>query len=365
MLMRLVRHLAAVGSGTAALAICLGVRAETTTSESRLAKPAHLRVAGKLEPLAVADAHPEFSWELAPSSSALHGVKQTAYRIQVTELGLASRPRILWDSGEIESAATLGINYAGPALQPGRAYVWRVEVWDGQKHASGWSDESRWSEAPLWHAGWIASHAEGNGQDDERMPLFRKAFTVSKRVERALLYASGLGQDELRLNGRKVGDDELTPGWSDYRKTVYYDAYDVTGQLRPGKNALGVMLGNGMYRVLKTPGRFTKFVGSFGEPKLSVQLDIEFADGSRTEVVSEGTWKTAAGPITFSSTYGGEDYDARLDPRGWDQTDFNDGAWKAVAVVDGPGGEMRPEASPPIRVMHTYKPVKSRIQNRA
>ena len=154
-------------------------------------------------------------------------------------------------------------------------------------------------------------------------------------MARALLYASGLGQDELRLNGHKVGKDELTPGWSDYRKTVYYDAYDVTAQLREGKNAIGVMLGNGMYRVLKTPGRFTKFVGSFGELNAQLQLAIEFADGSRMEVVSDGSWKTAPGPITFSSTYGGEDFDARLEPQGWDGAGFDDSAWHAVSVVDG------------------------------
>ncbi len=177
-------------------------------------------------------------------------------------------------------------------------------------------------------------------------------------MTRALLYASGLGQDELRLNGRKVGDDELTPGWSDYRKTVYYDAFDVTPLLHAGPNALGVMLGNGMYRVLKTPGRFTKFVGSYGELKCAVQLHIEFTDGSSTEILSDGSWKTAPGPITFSSTYGGEDFDARLEPRGWDRAGFDDRAWRSVSVVDGPGGAPMPEIAPPIRVMHTYAPVK-------
>jgi len=130
--------------------------------------------------------------------------------------------------------------------------------------------------------------------------------------------------------------------------------------VRKGENTIGVMLGNGMYRVLKTPGRFTKFAGSFGEPKLSLQLEIEFADGSSMEILSDGTWKTAPGPITFSSTYGGEDYDARLEPRGWDKAGFNDSAWRTVSVVDGPGGVLMPELAPPIRVMQVYAPVKIR-----
>jgi hypothetical protein len=118
------------------------------------------------------------------------------------------------------------------------------------------------------------------------------------------------------------------------------------------------MLGNGMYRVLRTPGRFTKFVGSYGELKCTVQLHIDFADGSSTEVLSDGSWKTTSGPTTFSSTYSGEDYDARLESQGWDRTGFDESLWRAASVVDGPGGTLTPEIAPPIRVMHTYAPVK-------
>jgi hypothetical protein len=326
---------------------------------SHLSKPVGLRCDGGSEPLAVAETAPQLSWRLDASSPALHDVRQTAYRIEVMPGGTPreAHQQILWDSGVVKSAATSGIVYAGPTLRPGHAYAWHVEVWDEQNHASGWSDEAHWTQAPGWHAHWIAAHPDDSAED-EPMPLFRKAFTVSHRVARAMLYASGLGQDELRINGRKIGNDELTPGWSDYRKTVYYDAYDVTALLREGPNALGVMLGNGMYRVLKTPGRFTKFVGSFGEPKCTVELEIDFAGGGSAEILSDGTWKTAPGPITFSSTYGGEDYDARLAPAGWDRAGFDDRGWKAASIVDGPGGELTPEIAPPIRVMHVYAPVK-------
>jgi hypothetical protein len=326
---------------------------------SHLLRPFNLRCNGMSQPLAVADAHPEFSWQLAASSPALLSVSQSAYRIQVTADSRGARPprKILWDSGEVSSDATFGIAYAGPAPEAGRAYTWRVEVWDEQHHASGWSDASHWTEAPVWRAAWIAAHP-ADSVDDEPLPLFRKTFNLSHPVARALLYASGLGQDELRLNGRKVGNDELTPGWSDYRKTVYYDAWDVTSLLRMGPNAIGVMLGNGMYRVLKTPGRFTKFVGSFGELKCTVQLHIDFTDGTSAEILSDGSWKTAPGPIVFSSTYGGEDFDARLNPRGWDRAAFDDSHWRGVSVVDGTGGALVPEIAPPIRAMHTYAPVK-------
>lgn len=337
----------------------VGSLAHATATASHLKKPMDLRCDDKSEPLAIANAHPAFSWQLAAASPMLHAVSQSAYRIQVTEDSRSTRSRgaILWDSGVVSSAATSGIVYAGPALEAGRAYAWRVEVWDERKHVSGWSDAGHWSEAPGWRAGWIAAHPAG-GNDNEALPLFRKVFTLSHPVARAMLYASGLGQDELRINGRKVGNDELTPGWSDYRKTVYYDAWDVTSLLRAGPNAMGVMLGNGMYRVLKTPGRYTKFVGSFGELKCTVQLHIEFTDGSSAEILSDGTWKTAPGPITFSSIYGGEDFDARLEPQKWDRAGFDDRRWQAASVVGGPGGALTPEIAPPIRAMHTYAPVK-------
>src|SRR5580658_5825095 len=335
------------------------VHAQTSSHGSDLKAPIGLRCDDKSHPMAIAEAHPGFSWELQASSPALHGVKQTAYRIQVGEHGFDSARAILWDSGVTASSATRGVEYAGPQLAAGHEYAWRVEVWDERNRASGWSSPAEWSQAPVWHAQWIAAHASGEEKDSEPMPLFRKTFAISHGIKRAVLYASGLGQDELRLNGRKVSEDVLTPGWTDYRKTIDYDSYDVTAMLRQGQNALGVMLGDGMYRVLKTPGRFTKFEGSFGQPKCIVQLAIEFTDGSSMEVLSDGTWKTAPGPITFSSTYGGEDFDARLEPRGWDRAGFNDGAWRAVSVVDGPGGALTPEIAPPIRVMHIYTPIKA------
>jgi hypothetical protein len=210
----------------------------------------------------------------------------------------------------------------------------------------------------VWSAAWIAAHATESEEAGEALPIFRKSFRISKPITRAIIYVSGLGQYELRINGRKVGNDALTPGWSDYRKTVYYDSYDVSRLLRNGENALGVLLGNGMYRVLRTNGRYTKFVGSYGPPKCIVQLHIEFAGGAYLDIASDKSWKTSPGPITFSSTYGGEDFDARREPQGWDRPGFDDSTWRAATVVDGPGGALLPELAPLVRGMHSYTPVK-------
>ncbi len=328
---------------------------------AHLLPPSVLRCANQDEPLAVVDARPDFSWQLRASSPMLHAVSQAAYRIQVaaTDSGLASGHGILWDSGVVQSASISGIAYLGLPPQAEDSYAWRVRVWDERGRPSGWSKIAHWTQAPVWHAAWIAASTTNTEQTDNPLPLFRKSFTLSKPFIRAVLYASGLGQDELRINGRKVGRNEHTPGWSDYRKTVYYDSYDVTNLLHRGENTLGVLLGNGMYRVLKTPGRYTKFTKSYGPPKCIVQLRVELAGGDAVEIDSDGTWKTHPGPIVFSSTYGGEDFDARREPQGWDGTGFDDSEWPAATVVDGPGGTLQPELAPPIRVIRTYMPVKS------
>jgi len=330
------------------------------TTAAHLFPPSELRCADQSEPLAVADAHPEFSWQLSASSTTLHGVNQTAYQIQIaeSEQNLTQADSVLWDSGIVHASDTSGIVYAGPALTPQRAYVWKVRVWDEQGRLSAWSHVAHWTQAPAWHAQWIAANPTESVLDPDSLPLFRKRFTLQKPIKRALLYASGLGQDELRLNGHKVGDDVLTPGWSDYRKTVYYDSYEVTNLLHGGENALGVLLGNGMYRVLHTSGRYTKFTGSYGPPKCAVLLHLEFAEGNSLDLSSDNTWKTTPGPITFSSTYGGEDFDARREPQGWDGPGFDDSKWHSVALVDGPGGTMMPELAPPIRVIRSYASLK-------
>ncbi len=334
-----------------------GAGAQSSRPVSDLLAPGGLRSNGWRNPLAVSSLRPQFSWRLSAASPSLHGVIQTAYRIEVSAAGrgFASANHILWNSGIVHSAATSGIAYAGPALQPRHEYAWRVRVWDARGRASAWSAVAHWSQAPVWHAHWIQAP---NNSPTAPMPLFRKSFSLARPVARAVLYASGLGQNELFINGRKVSNDLLTPGWSDYRKTVFYDSYNVTSLLRRGSNVLGVMLGNGMYRVLHTPGRYTKFAGSFGPPRCIVQLDIEFAGGGAVEIDSDGSWKTLPGPITFSSTYGGEDYDARRNPRGWDRPGFNAANWQAAVVTAGPGGALTPELAPPIRVMHIYSPVK-------
>ncbi len=187
------------------------------------------------------------------------------------------------------------------------------------------------------------------------LPIFRKAFVLEDlSVSNARVAICGLGHFELLVNGAKVGDHFLDPPWSDYADTCYYVSFDVAELLKPGENVLGVMLGHGMYHV--PGGRYTKFVGSFGPPKVMLHLVIN--QGNKQQVISsDPSWKTHAGAITFSCIYGGEDYDARLEQPGWDQPGFDDRQWEPVQVVHGPGGKLRPAISPPIKVIRHLDPV--------
>jgi hypothetical protein len=194
---------------------------------------------------------------------------------------------------------------------------------------------------------------DGFGSTPRGMPVFKRGLLLDKQVREAVLSVCGLGQYELFLNGRKVGDDLLAPGWSNYKKVCLYDTFDLTKQLRGGANELRVMLGNGFFNI--PGGRYTKLTGSFGQPMLTLQMRVRFTDGTEQLLVSDGSWKTANGPVTFSCVYGGEDYDARREARLKDEA-----SWTPAKVVDGPGGTLTglSQAAEPIGAIETLKAVK-------
>jgi alpha-L-rhamnosidase len=320
--------------------------------------------------LSVASQQPRFGWLLTARDPNARGLRQTAYRVLVSSStkSLARDAGDLWDSGRVDSGQTLDIVYAGKPLEAGSRIFWKVRAWDQSGTATAWSTPTSFTLAMAgWTARWIAAAPEASEEAGAEgvtrpMPVFRRAFTIDKPVSRAMLRISGLGQYEAHINGTRVSRSELAPGWTDYRKRVLYDTYDVTSMLRTGSNALGVLLGNGMFNVVRTPGRYTKFVGTFGEPRCIVELHLFYRDGSDATVATDSDWQTADGPIIYSSTFGGEDYDARKVPVSWDTPGAVDAsAWRAATIVPGPGGELDPETIPPIEAAHVYHPVARRL----
>ena len=191
--------------------------------------------------------------------------------------------------------------------------------------------------------------------------LLRKNFRVKPALVRATIHISGLSAYELTVNGHKIGDYLLTPGWTDYRKTVLYDTYDVTPQLKDGVNTIGIMLGNSVYNIQPDTTRYVKFLTTFGPAKAIAQLKLEYADGSEQTVITDKSWKASPGPITYSNLYGGEDFNANLEQRGWNNIGFIAGKdWVQALETSGPGGVLKglSAAAPPIKAIDTIAPVK-------
>jgi len=222
-------------------------------------------------------------------------------------------------------------------------------------------DDSTWTNALVLGSFGISPWGTGVVIQNS-LPIFRRPFTVNSGLQRALVYICGLGQYELTANGAKVGNAVLSPGWSLYSQTCLYDTLDLTSYLTNGNNAVGVVLGNGMYNVPAT-ANYTKFTGSFGPPRMIAQIYLYYTNGTSQVIPTDTQWLTTSGPITYSHVYGGEAYDARLAPPGWDQAGFNASAWSVPVVTNGPGGSLRGQshAAPPIVVAQTLPPIQTNV----
>lgn len=345
----------------------------------------HLQCEYKTNPIGIDEETPSLSWQLTAAPADMAGrfavcrnLMQTAFRILVADDSalLAKDTGNMWDSQKVMSDESIQVRYGGKKLQPAKTYCWKVMVWNNQGGVSAWSKPASWQmglpgPADWKGARWIAYDtlpdslrkvsAMSSGEDDkwkgvtDILPLIRRRFFVHKKVRKATVYICGLGQFELSLNGKKTGDHFLDPGWTQYDKHALYVTFDVTDQLMQGANALGVMLGNGFYFI---PGkRYSKFSGAFGHPKMICRMFIEYRDGTAEDIVSDSSWRTAAGPTTFSSIYGGEDYDARLEQAGWDRPSFNAGGWKPVLLVDGPP-QLDAQMAEPLKIFERFSPKK-------
>jgi len=235
--------------------------------------------------------------------------------------------------------------------------------WKSAKTASGkWTepdyDDSSWTRVRVLGKYGIKPWGEIAKPENRELPAryLRREFEVGKGLRRAVAYVSGLGLFELEINGRKVGDQVLSPALSQYDKRVFYVTFRVDDLLRPGRNALGVILGNGRYFAprLNVP---TKTV-TFGFPKLLLELRLDYADGTSHIISTDESWKvTDRGPVRENNEYDGEIYDARLEMSGWSEPGFAAAGWRQAEELPAPGGVLRSQGAEPIRVIETLKPV--------
>lgn len=355
--------------------------------------PVNLRCEYFSNPAGVDVSRPALSWNIQTPASR-RDMHQTAWQIIVAEekQQLNEHANCCWNSGVIDSQHMSQILYNGKALQSGKRYWWKVRVWDETGQSSSWSQPAYWVMGQLntsdWKAQWItaqgadkyahqyqsATHdfnlrrdlpefrafAPKASEPNYSSLLARREFKSAHHLKKAILHISGLGQYELFINGKRVGDYLLAPGWSYYPKTVLYDTYNVTSLIRSGANAMALMLGNSMYNIQPDSVRYVKFLGTFGPLKAIVQLDMDYSDGSHQTIGSDRNWQVAPGPVTYSNFYGGEDYDARLLAKGWNLPRFKSASWQNAVECAGPGGELKGLscASAPVKAIETLNPVR-------
>ncbi|WP_372772529.1 family 78 glycoside hydrolase catalytic domain [Mangrovibacterium sp.] len=318
---------------------------------------------------------PQLSWKI---DSDFNGTNQAVYQILVSDRFENLEKGNVWNSDKVESRRSQLISYAGSKLKPGTRYFWKVKVWDENGNGSPWSDVSSFQfglpETAEWDgAKWIGfdefpaekrlvEGISGYGdaslnkvEDRAIVPMFRKGFQLDGEVVSATLFISGIGQYEASLNGEKVGDDFLTPGWTHYDKKVLYNCYDVTSLIQNGENVLGAIVGNSFH--YNNRERYRKLIIAYGFPKLICKLHLRYADGTTEMIVSDNSWKTSPSAITYSGIYGGEDYDANLEQAGWDEAGFDDQNWQTVKLIQAPVGRLKADSNHPIKVMECFDPV--------
>ncbi|WP_080238634.1 glycoside hydrolase family 78 protein [Spirosoma rigui] len=294
----------------------------------------NLLTENRANPIGLDVATPRLSWQLVPTVATKRNVKQVAYEIRVGTDAASAAKGTVWQSGRVASDQSVQVPYAGTALRPGQRYTWQVRVWDSPSgKPSDWSAPAFWQTGLLAAANWTAKWIEAGYAEDtinQPSPMFRKAFSAPKPIRSATLYMTAHGLYEARINGQRVGDAYLTPGWTTYNSHLQYQVYDVTGLLKTGPNAIGVTLGSGWYR-----GRLAweKQRNIYGKNlALLGQLQLTYADGSTETVITDASWKSSTGPIRSSEIYDGEVYDARLEKAGWDKPGYADADWSGVTT---------------------------------
>ncbi len=340
--------------------------------------PSYLRCEYRSNPIGIDAVKPRLGWIV---NSDKRGDRQTAYELLIatSARNLAENKGDLWATGKVSSDQSIQIVYSGKPISSLQFCFWKVRVWDKDGIPSKWSETAFWSmgmlQATNWKAKWIgveetlapkpprSEHLAFKPGDSLKLlatPRYlRKDFLVEKHIKRAIVYATSLGVYELRMNGQRVGDQLLSPEWTNYAKRIQYQPYDVTSMLKSKRNTLAATLGNGWYCGLWQ--HWPLEVRMYGdEPLLLAQLEIEFADGSKQIVVTDNSWLgTVDGPIRFSGIYEGEYYDSRKEMPGWDTPGFNASEWKSVKIVEKPAsGKLVWQRSDPIRKKLELKPVK-------
>ncbi|OKP99100.1 glycoside hydrolase family 78 protein [Paenibacillus sp. P46E] len=313
-----------------------------------------LRVEYKENPVGLDVRHPRISWQL---QSEERNVMQQSYDIQISaEPDFGS---LLWTSGRVYSDQCTHVELVEPELRSRQRYYYRVKVWDRENRHTEWSEAAFWEmgllKAEEWKAGWISAPLSLLDVEAEQCPLVRHTFHIDGTPLQARMYVTALGLYEMELNGSRVGDGYLTPGWTSYNHRLQVQTYDITGQIEAGDNAVGAWLGNGWYKGNLAWDNRKHLYGD--RPALLMQIHLTFADGDEQIITTGEHWTAAAGPILMSELYHGETYDARLERSGFSRAGYDDSGWSRVELVTHPKEILVAQENVPVRKIEEIQPV--------
>ncbi len=305
-------------------------------------------------PIGLGERRPRFSWIIESDGK---DIKQTAYYIQISIN--KHFDKLVYDTGVVQSSESINIEYDGIPLLSSTRYFYRIKIWDNRGEESIWSDtvffETGLFEKSEWKASFISTD-DKDEEDSSQAKYVRYEFDLSKEIVSARVYATALGMYELYLNGTRVGDALLTPGWTNYKKRLQYQTYDVTNMLVKGSNAVGAQLGCGWYK-----GDLAGWVGQrniYGKDKaLLFQMLVKYKDETEELILSNAKWKVSKSPIIYSELYNGEVYDAALEQEGWNRPGFDDITWKSVRVIKQDLGIVIPQDGPYVKRQECIKPL--------
>ena len=301
---------------------------------------------------------PRFSWIIESEQQNTH---QSAWQVQVASgIQALEAGDLIWDTERVSSNVSSHNKYSGPALESKQRYYWRVRAWDNHGNTSDWSEPAYWEtglmESDDWLAEWIAPGYDEDPEVSQPAPMLRSEFVTRGDIVSARAYVTAHGLYEMHINGRRVGQELFTPGWTSYSNRLQYQTYDITRLLKPGKNAIGVYLGDGWFRGFIGWGDQRNYYGE--TLALLAQLEITYEDGTSQVIVTDRDWKAAAtGPIRWSDIYNGEYYDARLEKEGWTLPGFDDNDWEGVRVEDHGKDKLIGRQGPPVLKIQELKPV--------
>ncbi|WP_282035741.1 alpha-L-rhamnosidase [Saccharicrinis aurantiacus] len=308
-------------------------------------------------PIGIDVTSPRFSWKIQSTSS---NVSQTAYEIRAAKTiqNLGTQSAQLWSTGKINSNQSINVPYQGATLKSGDRVYWQVRIWDNKNKLSAWSEPAYFELGLLntsdWKAQWISLKDEKPSKTSLPSQYYRNDFTLDKEIKSARLYVSSLGLYQMFINGKKVGDQLFTPGFTSFHKRIQYQTYDVTDMLS-SNNAIGAMLGDGWYRgYIGWDGDHSHYGDKLA---LIAQLHIKYTDGTSKLVTSNDNWKASYGAIKESDIYNGEFYDANLEQEGWANYNFNSEKWNNVEQINHSKEILVASNSIPVKVTKEIKPI--------